>query len=97
VSTSLTGSELFHVGINHGEQQFRLRHLNSASRVLSAGAREFKGQGTAYLPGRTGYEIAFSITVAGSHGNISVVLEKGGTVLYAIHAEPLTVPHEHIA
>jgi hypothetical protein len=97
VNTSLTGPEVFHVGINHGERQFRLRHLNSASCVVTAGGREFKGQGTAYVHGRKGYAIAFSISVAGNQGNISVVLEKGGTVLYTIHAEPLTVSHEHIA
>lgn len=61
-----------------------LQKLNSAACLVIPGGLEYRGQGLASAKSVSGYEVAFSFAVAGSHISVSLEVTKGGALEYDV-------------
>lgn len=83
LSKSPGAKEWFEVSIQKPALgRVELTKLNSAACLVIPGGLEYRGQGLATLKGVSGYEVAFSFAVAGSHIAFSIEVTKGGVLEY---------------
>ena len=66
------------------EFHMHVGHLTSASCVAIAGGFEFSGTGPAKVGHTTGYTASFAFAVTGGHSYYTLIIEKEGSVEYAL-------------
>jgi hypothetical protein len=81
LSKSPGAKEKFEAGIQKpGLGQVYMTSSSSAACLVIPGGLEYRGQGTATLRAVSGYKVAFSFAVVGSHITFSIELSKGATL-----------------
>ncbi len=96
VNTGLGGTQALKV--SYPGARLKLTHLASASCVFRDGGAEktFSGRGSAKQHKTLGYEVSFSITLAGGHTYVTIVVERAHRVIKEVVHQQLTTSKERI-
>jgi len=89
LSTELNAHQELQTTGPNDEFHMHLTHLASASCVAIAGGLEFSGTGSAKFDHQNGYTASFAFAVTGGHTFYTLIIEKEGTVVYALIAQQL--------
>jgi hypothetical protein len=97
LNTTLTGKEQFEVTFAAGGEHFHLTHLAKATCHLGS-EPTFSGEGEGTLNKVKGYHVSFAFKNAGGRVFFTVVIEKGGVVVFELKEAMLKpAAREHLA
>jgi hypothetical protein len=89
LSTDLGEHQRLQTTAPHNRFHMHLSHLASASCVAIPGGLEFSGSGAAKVNREDGYAVSFAFAIAGGHTFYTLVVEKGGAVVFSLFSQQL--------